>query len=355
MENVNNKNISKTLNCISFVFILLGMCLYFNDISYTAGFIRGYFLIGFVLLFFTLGYDISCYKYEGYKKYTKDYLLKFAYYAAAYLLSAIIIIIITVYTGPKTNYGFFKNAYNAYFDIPYIFKNFWFVPVYAIIILLVPVFNKIIKKSNYSPIIYFSILLIFVLNEVVAPLFPSLAHIRDMFESMRYVFFYGFITLLGHAQDHLLKNHEKNKIINLLIIISSFAFIFICIFIYGYSYDLSEQFNPPNIHVATYAILLLSVIYYFSPSIVKFFKFLENKKLIEYMSKFSYPIIILSPVILYLLTIFYNAVKLKNIFAQYYIAGFLLYLTASLIILSIIYLIVYIVKKIQKNKDISDL
>lgn len=332
LENSNPKNLN-SFKFICLFFVLLGLCLYFNKINYYAGSVRSYFLAGFSILFFCLGLNFIEYNYTSYRKHFKDNVLKFTIYAAIFLLVSFAIVLFKVFT-QKNNLKFTTNVSTAINNTPFLFANLWFIPTYFILLLLLPALNKFITKLNYSPVVFASILLIIVFNELIAPIIPNNAFsLRDVFISLRYILFYGFFALLGLSYNRLITKHKENESISALLIILLFALIAACVFIYGYNSNLYKQMYPPTFFFSIYQLLIFTVAYYFLPKINKLLNTFENKKFIRFASDYMLEIILILPFVLFLFSLLFNATNVASFFDKYFILGFLTYFIGAVLII----------------------
>lgn len=320
------------LKFLSLFLIMIGYCLYFTNLNSPIGAIRSYFLLGYTLLFLIFGISFSYYTYNGYKRFFLDYILKFLVYAAAYSIICSIVISIPVFTA-KNNFMFLTNVMNAVNNTKFLFTNFWFIPTGLTVFLTLPFIDKLVKKFNYSLILFMVIILVIALNEVISPLVQNNGlHLRDIFSSLRYVLFYGLFTLIGLSHNELVKNREKNKITIFLFILVCFILITACLLIYGYSYDLIKHFYPPTFFLTVYHLLILVFFYAISFKLGNVSAFLDNKNLVKFTSENLLLLLFFLPLFLYLLSLLFNALTIVDFFNEHFIFGFLAYLISIILI-----------------------
>ena len=349
MDSTENINL-KAFKLFSLILFLIGLCLYFTSTSSPAGAVRSYFFVGFTLLFLIFGISFSDYTYVNYKKYFSDCALKYIVYAAAYTFICSVIILFTVFT-VRNNLRFLTNVTAAINNTKFVFTNFWFIPAYLTVLLILPFLNYILKKTNYSPVLFASIVLVIISNEIITPILSNNGFpLRDIFASMRYVLFYGLFTLIGLSYKKLEEGRQRYKIVTVFFIFTCIVLITACVLIYGYSYDLIKQFYPPTFFLTVYHLLILAVLYISLPKLKKIANFTDNKKFTNFVSDYLMEILFISPLILYLLSLCFSALKFTGFFNEYFIIGFLAYFLSSFLILTTTYLISALIqKKTQKS------
>jgi peptidoglycan/LPS O-acetylase OafA/YrhL len=255
---------------LAMIWVVLVHCLYWLDFF---SWQKSFFLIEMPLLFFISGAGNRMSRKKSLRIF---YLTRFQRILIPYWIYAVICIaFISLVNIPETIKSFVKLVYSwinpfsfHISSIPYLNYALWFVPVYLLVMLIFPLFEKIHnthKYIHYLPLI-FLLLLVGILN--------FWENETKILYYTKMLVFYIFFTYLGMFFTEIT---EKRKTLPALIIVTiCLVIMFVLVKFWGLSLDMQRNKFPPNFMFFSFSLGALTILYMLSDTIVHVVKFFKQ-------------------------------------------------------------------------------
>jgi len=286
----------------SIVWVLFIHCIYWVGFltSDNATIFKSYLLMEMPLLFLITGATNSLSNRQI--RYS-DYLLKrIPRIVIPYWVYAVICVFITQMTVTYLNFEG-KVNYTSWFltfgykgdwwsNIPYVTSHLWFIPVYLVILLFIPllkkIFNNLQGQMKLIPLIVIIILIAFLdyFNFSKGNLFDSYFYMKN-------ILFFGFWIYLGLFYCTY-KERDIKKLNFLGVAFVSYTITFLLI---KFGYDSNMQYNkfPPNLAFLFLNVGNISLILFMKDYIIKVAESLSINGFIENLGEYSYTVYLYQP------------------------------------------------------------
>lgn len=297
-------------------------------------------LVEMPVIFFITGASYALSSKKGYVKYLIN---KFFRIGVPYIIFSIFAIAISyVYAILSQQEVIFKemafswlNPFGYHLsDVIYLNWHIWFVPVYIIIAIVMPVLFKIYTNENIfvktSPLIGI-FLLIFCYDQTQLNWFKT-------------EIFYCFFVYLGFIYKDIIMLDKKMKDYykNAFICIGIVGIVFLIYLIRGEQYILDMQLNkfPPNFAFLLFSIIALCILNMFTSVFNKMVEIKGINKIIRIFSKSGYTIYLYQPIYYLLMDYLFNKLCIYVLLAQYksilFLVSFIFIILVSIIVAKIL-------------------
>lgn len=286
------------LRGFSIIWVLIIHCLYWVGFftSENAMVLKSFLLLEMPLLFLITGATNSLSKkHISYNKFLFKRIPRIIipYWVYAFICVFITQLTITFFNlDGKVNYFTWFVTFGYKMDwwsnIPYVTWHLWFIPVYLILIFIIPLLKKLffyLKDNNkYIPFLIITII-IAILD------FYNFGHDKwyYVYFYLKNIIFFSFWIYLGFFYN----NHIKK--VYLLIIATLSYIITYSLIKFGYIPDMQINKFPPNLVFLFLNIGNVAVVFIFKDILIKFAEVVSIRKLINYFGYYSYTVYLYQP------------------------------------------------------------
>ncbi|MGP1608684.1 MAG: acyltransferase family protein [Clostridium sp.] len=252
-------------------------------------------LVEMFVVFFLMGTSLKYEKEVTYLQYLKK---KFNRVYVPYLIFAIFSVILILI---GTKYNLIPVRYNVlstsvlegifnplsqkfnFYHFSYIYYQVWFIPVFIMLTLYMPILTKMMKKNIL--VTFFASILIYAIfkNLSITVINPRYKFMLPIIYNFKISLFYVPFIIIGYKYEWFLKNKFKTFILTILSII-----LFLLLYLNGEHnmQKLKFEFTKEYFLLGTSFILILLLIYPYISKLINKFKALE--KYLMYFAGISY-------------------------------------------------------------------
>lgn len=268
------------LRGLAMLWVIVVHVLYWGGYNYggvNANCVKSYFLFEMPLFFYVTGAGCSFSKVNGYFQfvYRRYRRILIPYWVFAFICAGLSILVCVlsgeadVLQAAKIMCSWFIPVNRQISYLPYLTSALWFLPVYLVVVLLLPFLMKM--KASKKPMVYFvALVIIFVVTCVT--------HMGWI----QYVAFYSIWTYIGLFYSHItagLKQRLFRKRLCSIALSGVGALAALCMM--GLSVDMQYNKFPPNLIFGLFSIVMMSLILLLSPQIHKIITNIQKNRLLK--------------------------------------------------------------------------
>jgi hypothetical protein len=299
------------LRALAMIWVIFNHCIYhlgFFAENHLQDIARSWLLVGTPLFYFVTGASNAL---ASNKRPLNFYVSRFQRILVPYWIYGFIVVVLNCCF--YFDFNFFKGLLSwfnpfgsTYSNITFSNWSVWFVPVYLLVITVIPLFkwykNKVRSKiASLFPAIILAI--------IVLALNFYTGNSKILFYTSMFAL-YGFWSYIGLFFNELFC--KKRKISALFIIVPAFAVIIILHLFFGQSLNIQDNKFPPNFIFLLYTLVVLGILYIFSGFILKIMSYLKRNSFLRWMLNLyatrSLTIFLFHPFVFLLLNVIKNKI-----------------------------------------------